>query len=693
MRKVVFSLMLLLFLLAPALVLGQDVVRLEITSEDATGFPEIAATILATDGESRRIANLGGISVAEDGQPVSDVELLEAEVGVEVIFVIDANRDFDSRDGTNTTRREKVRDSINRFAFEYMSDAQLDRVSIIVPEEQQPRLLLERALFPTEVINEINFYDPQSLSDTPLNEMLTLALEQATTTVDEGRFQAIVLFSDGGNLDNQLNYEALVNGAQAINIPIFGVILGAEADPQEQANLGGLADPTRGTIIHMPEPAAADPVYETIATNRVQSQVVYRSSLSEPGSHVLSVSYSGVEATADFDLDVQPPAVSILLEPGQTIRRVAASADAPLAEAEPTSQLVRAQVLWPDGHPRGVASAALLVNGVERISVPTPELDESDSFSLEWDISQLGEGSYDLSISVVDEVGIEGVSDPLPVNIALEGVAESAASAGEVEPEEIPTTAATQSDGGLTENLGVLGLVFGLLALVVAIALVVVVVVLLQRRREPAAQPAATATAPAAAAQSEPPSFDETQVMRPAFAKAGGATAYLEPVENAPGQPSQIEVPGGSVTIGRDPRLAQVVFKDKSVSRLHARITERGGVYQLFDEGSASGTYVNYEPVGLTPQTLRDNDDIHIGRVHVRFHVEGGAADDDSTQIMPAPKPPQRPQEAEPAGDDMSTQPYMPNQPQAPTWQPPADDDDDEDDVSTEPFMPHTPQR
>ena len=108
----------------------------------------------------------------------------------------------------------------------------------------------------------------------------------------------------------------------------------------------------------------------------------------------------------------------------------------------------------------------------------------------------------------------------------------------------------------------------------------------------------------------------------------------------------------------------------------------------MYDEGSASGTYVNYEQVGLTPEVLNNNDDIHVGRVHLRFHVSAVEDDSDSTQIMPAPQAPQAPQ----VDDGMSTQPYIPQQP-GQHQAPPPDADDDEDDISTQPFMPHQPRR
>ena len=257
-----------------------------------------------------------------------------------------------------------------------------------------------------------------------------------------------------------------------------------------------------------------------------------------------------------------------------------------------------------------------------------------------------------------------------------------------------PEDAPIETPNELSENIGIAGLAIGLIALIVAVAVLIVVVVLLRRRRAPPAEP--PPPVPAAAADHE-----ATQVIRPAFAAKPATNAYLEPLENAPEHRGSIPIATSNVTIGRDPNLAQIVFADKSVSRLHARIMEQDGVFQLYDEGSASGTYINFEQVSLRPQVLKDNDEVHIGQVHLRFHATVAVDDSDSTQVMPSPmRPETAPQPAAqsaPEQDDMSTQPYMPNQP-PPAGQPPPQEgaqqtDGDEDDISTQPYMPHSPKR
>jgi predicted component of type VI protein secretion system len=132
-----------------------------------------------------------------------------------------------------------------------------------------------------------------------------------------------------------------------------------------------------------------------------------------------------------------------------------------------------------------------------------------------------------------------------------------------------------------------------------------------------------------------------TQIEVPEFAAAKDAGAYLEVLDNAPEHAAFIPLSGNNIMLGRDPRRVAITFKDRSVSRLHARILESHGTYRIYDEGSASGTYVNYERISLAPRTLEDKDQIHFGRVHLRFHLasslsspaEPGADQEENTQI------------------------------------------------------------
>lgn len=66
--------------------------------------------------------------------------------------------------------------------------------------------------------------------------------------------------------------------------------------------------------------------------------------------------------------------------------------------------------------------------------------------------------------------------------------------------------------------------------------------------------------------------------------------------------------------------MATITFNDEALDDLHARmILTPEGKYKIFDEGSAAGTWVNYEPVSSEGVQLSHGDIIHIGRVGLCF--------------------------------------------------------------------------
>lgn len=694
--KILLICVLLIVFGGSSVLLAQENTWMGITSIDSSEFPTVQLNLIASDGTGQRLTDLTGLEISEDNLAISDYTIEEVPVGIELTFVIDANVNIQARDDeTNLTRLEKVRDNIITFAQQYMDDTQLDRVSIVVPGDASGTIVLDDSPFPNAVINEINFYEPSLPNTTPLNEMMTLALENAGENHEEGRYQAIILFSDAGQIDQQLDTAAVVTRAQELNLSIFGVILGALADANEIANMTALTDPTRGTYVHMGELGVAEPIYAQIQGQRAQYQIQYQSQANTSGDHIVTTSLNGATANSQFELELAPPATSLAIDNSQPIRRVLPSPEAALSAAEPTVQPIAALIEWPDGHPRSIASASLVINSVPQPPVPDPQIGADNIIMLEWDISNLDEGSYTLSVHLTDALGLESQSDPLPMELIVEGRA-VAPEEPEVQPTAVPEEEPAIEPESLLQNLGVVGIILGVLALIVALAVLIFAISVVRRRRPAAVSETTSQPAPAEAQQDV--EHDATQVLMPAFAANLSAIAYLEPLENAGDQSDNMPITSANMAIGRDPKLADIRFAHKSVSRLHARIIEKNGIFQLYDEGSASGTYINYEQISLQPQRLNDNDDIHFGQVHVRFHVTAGVDDSDSTQVMPSPMAPGRPSRQEPGvDDDMSTQPYMPNQPPSPGggYQPPPpadDDDDDEDDLSTQPYMPHAPR-
>lgn len=74
----------------------------------------------------------------------------------------------------------------------------------------------------------------------------------------------------------------------------------------------------------------------------------------------------------------------------------------------------------------------------------------------------------------------------------------------------------------------------------------------------------------------------------------------------------QLRVSAGTVLIGRDPKTADYLLPDDSVSRKHARITPTKTGFTIEDLGSSNGTYVDGVPV--VSCVLHGGDSVQIGK-------------------------------------------------------------------------------
>mgnify|MGYP001249996050 CR=1 FL=1 len=568
---------------------------LRVTAVDTTAFPTVKVRVLATSAGSAPVNDLSRLVLRENGVPIPDTTLAQTPVGVDVALVVDANADFllfDDRSGLS--RRDKLTASITRYAEQFMNPAGLDRVSVIAPDAAGAgaAFLVTDAGRPGDVAETINAYNPATTSATPLQAMMDAAFDHLASSED-GRFQAVLLYTDAARLARQLDYPGLVEAAQAAGVPLYVAILGAEASAEEIANAAGLYDPTNGLYVHMPEPEAADPVYAIFQAQGQQAELAYESALRQNGAHQVSVSLGNVRDSAEFELLLAAPEV-VLEPPPSPVRRAGSAIDTPLPLLQPAVLPLSVRVTWPDGRPRQITDVVFRVNGSPQPLAVAPAVDAAGTLPLPWDISQQDAGTYRLEVAITDELGFQTAAEP--VDVAIEVARPSPPT-----PTPAPTRAPTPP---LSERLD-----GPLLPALLLLSMVVVASAFVWRRR--ASRPAqAAGEMPRVVAATEPRPADGHAAML-AWQAADGTLG------------DQIELTAADVTIGRDPEAVDIIIDEPSVSRLHARIRRStSGEYWLYDEGSAAGTFLNYERLALAPKPLQHNDVVQLGRVTLRFRLE-----------------------------------------------------------------------
>jgi hypothetical protein len=105
------------------------------------------------------------------------------------------------------------------------------------------------------------------------------------------------------------------------------------------------------------------------------------------------------------------------------------------------------------------------------------------------------------------------------------------------------------------------------------------------------------------------------------------ATLRLVPVSGP-----AIDVVKDQSMVGREPSC-EIVVTDGSVSRRHARLEKRAGVWWVVDQGSANGTYVN--SLKVAEQALKDKQELRFGALAFRVDLR---EDPEATVSAPIPK-------------------------------------------------------
>ncbi len=588
--------LLVLFIACLSTAMGQEDVQLRLVAVDTSAFPTVRLTLLSADSRSAP-ADFSDIMLSENGAAIEELTFDHVPHGIDVTFVLDANTGFgEIDDDSGLTRLEKTLASIHRFASDYMNPDGLDTVSIVVPDDrgQGGQFLMREASTPAEVEEALEEYDPQRLGPTPLNAMMVLALERAQQRQENGRYQAVLLLTDGRRLDQQLSFPQLTAQANDANVPIYSAILGASADAYEIANVSRLSDPTRAFHVHMPEPSATDPIYQIWQDQSNPVQITYRSRQRQSGRNQLLLNLGSTTASTSFEVMLAAPQVSLNMDETQ-IRRIGTGPDTPVDALQPAIQPIAVTITWPDGLPRQINEVTLIVNGQPQRQSGPWQVDGQSLF-LDWDISDLSAGTVEIAAKIKDELGYEGTSQPFIAAISVERPRLASTP--------LPTA---QTQESVVKDIQTTWLRWEVVAAAAAIVILLIFLGVWSRRKRSTSEALAANDNGATIAIDNQESQDFFLV------------ASLEPLSIDEGQPYTIEET--NVAIGSDAQNVQFFLNDGSVNRLHARIRRQEQEYWLFDEGSFEGTFLNYERLGLAPKKLSDGDTVQFGKMKFRFHL------------------------------------------------------------------------
>lgn len=575
-----------------------------ITEVDSSAFPQVSFSLRAIDLSNQAVTglNTSNTSIYENGQQAEQVELTpHADGPITYIFVIDQGRVSNySTFGLNNIRSALTtlvsggyfndgRDTVLVLGRQNVSG---DQTVELLPATQSSSDLTTWAanfnfargsantkglLGVEDAVAQMNELVPVPGSQTTAIIYVTRYIEDPSPSVAETAAQNTAALARSSYISvhtlqtdpNQLRSSALQILAEASN--------------------GSYAGIRASTYL-----SAVTAMYETIDAQRSYYSVSYRSPVADSGERQITINTPerpGQGVVGTYSIELEPPSVSIA-EPvaGSNVRSEPTyGPDGETLVFETTRTQVTAEISWPDGFPRSIERAELLVNGNSEDSLQVSGGQETLSFS--WDLSditEVGLNSVELEVRATDELGLEGSGKELVnVEVILPPTPE---------PEGLQITPTFYLGGTLL--LCVMGLIT---------AAVVGGGIYFFRRRSGAGQMAAA----------EAPEEIGATVMGPEAA-AGLALATLTVIEGPKGLIDEpLKIVGQKTTLGRHPSLTNLSFyadEASSVSRIHCTIELTDHGFQLTDNNSSAGTRLNGRKIQPeTPVDLADGDEIVMG--------------------------------------------------------------------------------
>jgi VWFA-related protein len=633
-RVVAFALSLVIFLQFRAAAAQGSVERFAITHVDAAEFPQVALVVRAFDADGRAVTGLlpADFEITENDRPMAIDSLEEVDGGLWIHFVIDAGA------GMQGDRWDRAREAVTSYleADSWMRNG-LDHVAITAIEAGGPRVLTDYTTDRAQLLNAIEQYDPPGGSDfsAPMRPTADLIeqLDLNPEARDQPRF--VVLVTPG--LESETGIDSLTQTARDKGVTIHTILARSVARiPCAQAqggtrpvcdeNLRDLALDTGGEFTPYADRNSPNGLYTRMEAARRQYEISYRSDLGESGTHQVAVAGpGGARAVTSYSVVIDP--IRILIDSpteGEVIIREASAYTEDRGAIPPQSFTVIANPIFPDVR-RRIIEAELLVNGAVAGRVEFP----GETIELPWNlrtITELGVNEQTLQVRILDELGIETVSQPANVKVEVivppkpdipapiaTAMVEGAIFAT---PTPIPCPLPDVACGPYRAVRG--NWVSAASLAVATLALVFAGVVYVNRDKEVVRNATARVTRAV-----------ETLTRRQSTAKA---RAYLK-ILGGDDDTGRLLPIHGDTRIGRSRSNADIHFRgdeeESVISRLHCTIVDMESHFEIKDESSSYGTFLNGARLTpLVPEKLSDGDEIELaqvqrGGVKLKFQLAG----------------------------------------------------------------------
>jgi hypothetical protein len=598
----VIPLTLVALLLLPQPAAGAEGNRAYLYDLDSTGFPQIRVYFSAADPLGGRPTGLaaGDIDLKEDGSPARGVMIVGEQTGLRLVVVIDPGMDLLYTLPGGETRIDLLRRTMTDW-LGGLPQAGIDDLTLITPEGASVSHSADRDVF----LSALRSYTPQLPAQRTLDSMLVDALGAAGDPKPRPGMRAFLLVFSASKLSQRENIgQGLCARAAELHAPLYG-IWSARKEPSAKPDmdaLASIASQCGGYSVALESSTGSSTMLAMIATQRAQYRIDYRSSVASSGQHSLGVTVKAASFQAEsspllFSVDVQPPAVAWVNFPDRLVR-AGSGVSQPVEEYHPTAIDLKAEVTFPDGHPRPIVSMQLFAD--DKLAAECPQ---APCLGVRWDLRDYSRsGTVALRLAVHDDLGLEGQTPERKLSLEVR----------------------RPSFGEVFRAYYLLPLI---IALSVAAAGGVLIAAIANLNRVRTTQAAGELLFPPAL-RPFPPRWtggkglwqNITRARRRTIAGETETYAILEPLG---GDVKPLAIAADDVLLGRDGQAAAIVLDDPSVSPRHARIARMGdGAPWVFDLGSTAGSWINFEEIPPEGAPLRDGDRLNFGRMAFRVRLK-----------------------------------------------------------------------
>lgn len=393
---------------------------LEITSINADSLPDIVLQVKGKNiGEDFTTAP---ITVQEDGveRPVVAEDLLEKNL--QIAFVMDPTQNLVASGNTGDARWFEIASAASSLIQAGILSAQTDLLAAYGPNQEDDGFgMIEGWMRDHQaVVNTMYQFDPNELTndesgDGALSDALLETLNGFKDEPVDNADRLIVVFSDGSKLLNTEKVNQVIDLAEELSIQLNVVMLGADT-PIARGNLERLSTGTNGRFQVLNDITDLEPFWGAWQQQRTLREVTYR--LGSATASQLEVSIESTDgqkliATSTYpEFELEPAEITISAPVVSEMLSFDLTEDG-MSDSD-ISVPVALDVSWPDERTRVLTQVDYLIDG-EVIA-------QQDSVSYEFSLSlsEIENGEHSLSVSAIDEVGIESVASPINFTLTVE---------------------------------------------------------------------------------------------------------------------------------------------------------------------------------------------------------------------------------------------------------------------------------